>query len=68
MATIINNPPTTESSSNLVGLIIGLVVLTAVGWFFFAYAVPQLSQLRVGTPQVQVQVPDKIDVTINENK
>lgn len=69
MSTIINNPPETENSggNNVFIIVIVLLVLAAV---FVYYGVPAIK--TIGTPQInvptQVEVPDEIDVNINQTQ
>jgi LPXTG-motif cell wall-anchored protein len=62
MATVINNPSTSDSSSG-VSTMIGMVLLLLVIVFVLMYALPRL---RLGTTTPQINVPDKVDVNINQ--
>ena len=62
MATIVNNPPATERSSNGNGFLLGVVLLIIFAVLFFMYGLPMLMNSFSGP---QVQVPDKIDVNVN---
>lgn len=64
MTTIVNNPPPSNDSGGGMGMIIGLVVLLAIGYIFFVYGLPALRQVQLGSPQINV--PSKIDVNINQ--
>ncbi len=66
MTTIVNTPPAAQESGSGMGMIIGLVVLAVVAYLFFAYGLPAMRNVQVGTPQVNV--PSKIDVNINQPK
>jgi hypothetical protein len=55
MATIINNPPS-DNSSGPVTLIIVLVVLAVIGYLFFVYGLPAIQHLQVGTPTLNINV------------
>ena len=46
------------------GTIIGLVVLVLFGFLFFVYGLPALRQIKLGG--TEINVPDKIDVTVNQ--
>ena len=46
------------------GVIIGLVVLVLLGFLFFVYGLPALRQIKLGG--TEINVPDKIDVTVNQ--
>ena len=64
MTTIINTPQPKEDSGGGMGTIIGLVVLVLFGFLFFVYGLPALRQIKLcGT---EINVPDKIDVTVNQ--
>ncbi|OGE18843.1 hypothetical protein A3J19_04800 [Candidatus Daviesbacteria bacterium RIFCSPLOWO2_02_FULL_41_8] len=66
MATIVNNPPASDSSGGLMGVIIGLIVLSVLVYLGFVYGLPALQQMRFGSPQINI--PSKIDVNINQPK
>ena len=66
MATIINNPPTSDNSGGPIGLIIGLIVLFVLGYLVFVYGLPAFRQMQSGG--TQITVPSKIDVNINQTK
>lgn len=66
MTTIINTPPTTESSGH--GFLIGLIAVIIMVGMFMYFGLPAIrntepSQINVAVPQVDV--PDKIDVTVS---
>lgn len=65
MATIINNPPS-DNSSGPMGMIIGFVILLVLGYLIYVYGIPAIQQVKVGTPQINV--PSQIDVNINQTK
>ncbi len=62
MATIINNPP---SSDNSMGLIVGIVFLIIVGGILYYYRFPILNWMGRG---VQVNVPSDINVNVQQAK
>lgn len=64
MTTVINTPQPTNDSSNNMGMIVGLVVLIVFGFLFFIYGLPALRNIRFGG--TEVNIPDKIDVNINQ--
>jgi hypothetical protein len=66
MVTVVNNPPSSDNSSGPVGIIIVLVVLFVLGYLGFVYGLPALQQMQSGG--VQINVPDKIDVNVNQTK
>jgi len=64
MTTIINTPQPKEDSGGGMGMVIGLVVLVLFVFLFFVYGLPALRQIKLGG--TQINVPDKIDVTVNQ--
>lgn len=65
MTTIVNTPPSSDNSSGLMNLIIGLIILIVVGYLGFVYGLPALQNMKLGSPQINV--PDKIDINVNQN-
>jgi hypothetical protein len=62
MATIVNNPPAENNSGNNgMGFLIGVILLIVVIVLFFYYGLPMLQ--NASPPQVNV--PDQIDVNVN---
>lgn len=61
MTTVVNNPPSNDSGSGM-GMMIGFVMLVALGYLFFVYGLPALRQTQVP----QINIPDKIDVTVEQ--
>lgn len=47
-------------------MIIGLVILLILAYLFFVYGLPQIRQLQLGSPQINV--PSEIDVNINQGE
>ena len=66
MATIVNNPPAAESSSNGMGFILGAIMLIVFVVLFFIYILPFLRGSLNTTQTPQVNVPDKIDVNVDQ--
>lgn len=64
MATIVNNPPADTNSSGGMGFLLGIIALIIFAVLFFMYGLPMVSNLG-GT---QVNVPDKIDVNVQQAK
>lgn len=64
MVTVVNNPPPSDNSGGPMGMIITLVVLFVLGYLGFVYGLPALRQ--IGSPQINI--PNKIDVNINQTK
>ena len=64
MTTVINTPQPDNDSSGGMGMIIGLVVLVVFGFLFFVYGLPALRNMRFGG--TEINIPDKIDVNVNQ--
>ena len=76
MATIINNPPTSQTPApsdggNVVGIILGVVLVVVVIFLFMRYGIPAMRGVQntnsgsAGTT-INVPVPDKINVNVNK--
>lgn len=65
MTTIVNTPPSEKSDSPM-GWIIGLVILIVLGYLVYVYGLPALRNMQQGG--VQINVPNKIDVNVNQTK
>jgi uncharacterized membrane protein len=63
MATIINNPDSGEGNGGGTGMIVGIVVLVLIVILFVAYGLPAIRNNNKGTT---VNVPDKVDVNVND--
>lgn len=61
MATVVNNPGSSNSNSGM-GMILGVIVILVIVFLFFIYGLPAIQQSS--TPQINV--PEKIDVNIQE--
>lgn len=70
MTTVVNNPAPVAESGNTFSMIIGIIVLIVMGYLFFSFGLPALQNVKMGTPQInpQINVPGKIDVTVNQPK
>lgn len=66
MTTIVNNPPPSNNADGPIGMVIALIVLLVLGYLGFVYGLPALRQIRLGGPQINI--PNKIDVNINQTK
>ena len=62
MATIVNNPDTTQRDSGT-GFLLGVILLIVFGVLFFMYGLPYITSAMSGPT---VQVPEKVDVNINQ--
>ena len=70
MATTIVNPaPSNDGSSgnNGMGFLLGAIVLIVFAVLFFVYGLPLLQGLS-GNGGTQVNIPDSIDVNVNQPK
>ncbi len=63
MATIVNTPAPVDSSGGS-GMIIGFILLLVLLVVFFIYGLPVLRQ----STSPQINVPDRVDVNINQPK
>lgn len=70
MATIVNNPPANSDSGGGGGFLLGVIVLIVFVVLFIFYGLPYLSSNmgNGGTQAPQVNVPDKLDVNVNQPK
>lgn len=64
MTTIVNNPPSSDNSSGIVGMVVGVIVLLVLLYLGYIYGLPAIRQM--GTPQINI--PSKIDVNVTETK
>lgn len=48
------------------GLIMGVILLLVVAFLLFYYGIPALN--RVGTSTPQINVPEKVDVNVNQGQ
>jgi len=68
MATIVNTPAqgNTDSGSGM-GMVVGAILLIVFLFVFFVYGLPVIrSSMGRGTTTPQVNVPEKIDVNVNQ--
>ena len=61
MATIVNNPPSSESNGGM-GMVIGFILLLVLLALFFIYGFPMIRQ----STGPQVNIPDRVDVNVNQ--
>lgn len=70
MATVVNNPGTTDSSGGM-GFLLGAILLVAVVFLFLYFGLPALNRagstvnVNPGGEAPQINIPDKVDVNIN---
>jgi len=62
MATVINNPDTSGDSGGM-GWVVGMIIAILLAFVFFVYALPAIRNSGSGT---NINVPDKIDVNVNQ--
>ena len=62
MATVINNPATTESDSSAVGVIVGVILGILLIILFFVYGLPALRSTPASTSQDTSNINLKVDV------
>jgi hypothetical protein len=70
MTTIINSPAP-EQNNNGFGFLIGAIILVgfvALLLYFGIPAVKQMNPIQVNVPAPQVEMPDKIDINVNQPK
>ena len=65
MATTVVNPAPNGGSGNGMGFLVGIIVLIVFAVIFFVYGIPYIQQGFGGT---QVNVPDTIEVNVNQPK
>lgn len=63
MATIVNTPAAQGESSSGMGFLAGMIALILFVVFLMYVVVPMLSN---ATRSPQIQVPDKVDVNVNQ--
>lgn len=70
MTTIVNSPaPTTDSGGT--GFLIGVVVFIGFIIIFLYFGLPAIRRMgpvQVNVPAPQVNIPDKINVEVNQGK
>lgn len=63
MATIVNNPAPVAEGNNGMGFLLGVILLIVMVVLFLLYGLPYLRGSVGGT---QVNVPEKIDVNVQQ--
>jgi len=66
MATVVNNPPQSNGSGIIVGIVIALFVLFIFVYLGLVYGLPAIQNMKSGTPQINI--PGKIDVNVHQTK
>ena len=69
MTTIVNSPAPANNDNNNGGLLVAIFGLIVLGFLFFYFGLPALR--KMGTPQInipapEVNIPNEIDVNINQ--
>lgn len=67
MATTIINPAPNNNNNNGMGFLVGAIVLIIFAILFFVYALPYIRGSS-GNGGVQVNVPESIDVNVQQSK
>lgn len=69
MATIVNTPAAAEhtqsSSSSMMNLFIGVVIILLIAGFLMYFGLPMMRSVGSAAQAPQVNVPDKINVDVN---
>lgn len=55
-----------KDSNGIMGMMVFLVILFLGIYMFFVYGMPAIKGMQSGSPQINV--PDKVDVNINQTK
>jgi hypothetical protein len=65
---VVNTAPSRNSNNNNgYGFLLWVVVLGILGVLFFVYALPYIRNLSSNSG-VQINVPEKIDINVNQSK
>ncbi len=64
MATVINNPGTSQDSGGGMGFFLGTLILLLIFVLFIVYGLPMIRQSFFSAPQINV--PGKIDINVNQ--
>lgn len=67
MATVVNNPPANTDRGGGNGFLLGIILLIVFVILFIYYGLPLLSNAG-GAAGTQVNIPDKVDVNVNQPK
>ena len=68
MATIINNPNSDgEANGSGMGMVFGIIIAIAIIILFVVYGVPALQNNGNDSAGTQVNVPESVDVNLNDN-
>jgi hypothetical protein len=65
--TVVNTAPSSNSNNNGYGFLLWVIVLGLIGVIFFVYALPYIRNLSSNSG-VQINVPEKIDINVNQPK
>ncbi len=66
MATIVNNPPQNEKDSGG-GFFVGMILVVLFIILFIFYGLPLLQRGGQQSGGTNIQVPEQIDVNVNQN-
>lgn len=73
MTTIVNSPapapvqPSGDNSGGM-GFVLGIIILVAFLAILFIYGLPMIKNATKATQGTTINVPDKIDVNVNQGK
>ena len=68
MATVVNNPQPAASDSSGMGFLLGAILIIVFAIIFFVYLLPILQNSFQGAQAPQINVPDKVDVNVKQQK
>lgn len=69
MTTVVNNPTPTSSDSGGSGFLIGIIVFVVFVGILLYFGIPAIKNMgpvQVAVPTPQVNIPNKIDVTVTQ--
>jgi len=64
MTTIVNNPPSSDKSGGVLGLIVGIVILVVLLYMGYVYGLPAMQRMQSGS--IQINVPESVDVNVKQ--
>ena len=66
MTTIVNNPAPKTESNGFPGVIVGVFAVLVFAYLFMTFALPAIRNIQV--PPTQINIPEKINVNIEQTK
>ena len=67
MATIVNNPPTSDNSGGPLTMVIVLIIVLVIGYMGVVYVLPLVRKAQDGGIPA-VNIPSEIDVNVNQGE